>query len=454
MKKIGFDRLLLPVIFSLAWPTMLEQVMQTAVQYIDTAMVGALGTTATAAVGSTTTVNWLINGTLSALGTGFLAYVSQAYGRGEKEIARRASALSVLFVIVAGSVFTVLPLFLSSYIPTWMQVDPAIQQQAETYFFILYTPMLLRAATIIFGTVLRAAGDTRTPMQAGIVVNVANIILNFLLIYPARKIIVLDFMVQLPGMGMGVVGAAVASAVSYALGGIVITIAFFRQKEVSPRGLPVFWVEREMLYSCLKIALPNMLQRFCTSMGYVFFAAMINSLGSTATAAHTIANTVESAFYIPGYGMMTAAGTLTGNCIGAGDKERLHRMKATLLSAEFLMMMLSGALLLVFAPQLAGLFTKDVQVVALCSLVLRMVAVSEPFYGISIVIEGMLLGAGETLRPMIFNISSMWGIRIFGTFVCIVLLHFGLAAAWGCMIAGNMVLMVLFVWYAFRRVWE
>ena len=104
---------MVPVILALAWPTMLEQLMQTAVQYIDTAMVGSLGTQATAAVGATTTVNWLINSTIAALGVGFLAYVSQACGAGDNQRARRASSQAVLATIIVGIGFTVLTLALS-----------------------------------------------------------------------------------------------------------------------------------------------------------------------------------------------------------------------------------------------------------------------------------------------------------------------------------------------------
>ena len=82
-KKFSWN--MLPVIAALAWPTMLEQLMQTAVQYIDTAMVGSLGTQATAAVGATTTINWLINGTISALGVGFLAFIARACGANDRE---------------------------------------------------------------------------------------------------------------------------------------------------------------------------------------------------------------------------------------------------------------------------------------------------------------------------------------------------------------------------------
>ena len=96
---------MIAVIMSLAWPTMLEQLMQTAVQYIDTAMVGSLGTQATAAVGATSTVNWLVSSTISALGVGFLAYIAQALGAGDELKARRASSQAVLGVLVSGIFF-------------------------------------------------------------------------------------------------------------------------------------------------------------------------------------------------------------------------------------------------------------------------------------------------------------------------------------------------------------
>ena len=204
---------MLPVIFSLAWPTMLEQLMQTAVQYIDTAMVGSLGIQATAAVGATSTVNWLLSSSLSALGVGFLSFIARAYGAGDKQAASRASAQAAFIVLSAGILFTALTLSLSGVIPAWMQVDESIRQTAGQYFFILYLPMLPRTASIIFGTVLRAAGDTKSPMKIGVLVNLVNVILNFLLIYPSRPLTVMGLTFTMPGAGLGVVGAALASAI-------------------------------------------------------------------------------------------------------------------------------------------------------------------------------------------------------------------------------------------------
>lgn len=453
MKTHSSRRAMLPVILALALPTMLDQLLQTAVQYIDTAMVGSLGTQATAAVGATTTVNWLIGSSISALGIGFLSHIARSIGAGDTALAKRISAQSVFIVLTVGGLFTLLCLSLSGMVPVWMQVDPAIRDLSAKYFFILYTPMLPRAANIIFSTLLRAAGDTKTPMRVGILVNLTNVILNFLLIFPTRTLTVFRLSFTMPGAGMGVIGAAIASAIAFTVGGICMTSAYWNHPVLSPRGenlLP----DKALLLPCLRTALPNMLQRFGTSLGYVAFAAMINSLGDVSTAAHTIANTVESAFYIPGFGMQTAAATLAGNAVGAKDSERMRDIIRVIFPLEIILMTVSGGLLFLLAPSMMRLFAKEAAVILLGSTVLRMVSASEPFYGVSIIIEGMLLGVGKTVTPFVFNIIGMWGIRIVGTFIFTQILDFGLVSAWGCMIAHNLLLFALFLTHFTRGKWN
>ena len=444
-RGIQINKAMIVTILALAWPTMLEQLLQTAVQYIDTAMVGSLGTQATAAVGATTTVNWLIGSTISALGVGFLSFIAQAYGARDREAASKAVMQAVIVTAACGTFFTALTLGLSGVIPAWMQVDESIRTLSGQYFFILYLPMLPRTATIIFGTVLRAAGDTKTPMKIGLGVNLINVCLNFLLIYPTRQI----RGITVPGAGLGVIGAAVASAVAFAFGGIAITVVLWRHPLVSPRGQR-FRPDPAILRPCLKVAMPNMLQRFGTSLGYVAFASMINALGDVATAAHTIANTVESAFYIPGYGMQTAAATLAGNAYGARDRQRLQDLTAMFIPIEVGLMVLSGGALFFSAPGLMDIFSDSPEVIGLGTTVLRMVALSEPCYGFSIIIEGMMLGVGNTREPFLYNILGMWGVRIVGTFLCTTFFSGGLVAAWGCMIAHNLLLFILFLRFHLR----
>ena len=118
------NRNLLKVIFCLAGPTMLEKFLQTAVQYVDTAMVSSLGTRATAAVGATATVNWLVGTTISAFGVGFLGFISQAIGAGEELKAKKAAGQAVFIAVTVGLLFTAIVLSVSPFVPVWMQVDP------------------------------------------------------------------------------------------------------------------------------------------------------------------------------------------------------------------------------------------------------------------------------------------------------------------------------------------
>lgn len=441
------------MIMSLAWPTMVEQAMQTAVQYIDTGMVSSLGTNATAAVGATTTVGWMIFSTISALSIGFLSYIARACGAKDTLASKKAASQAALVVLVVGSFLTVSLLSLSGVIPVWMQADKSIQKLASTYFFILYLPMLPRTASTIFGTVLRAAGDTKTPMKVGIIVNLTNIVFNFLLIYETRTITLLGLSFTMPGAGLGVVGAAIASAIAYTWGGIHITYVLWKHPMVSPKGIKLR-PDMKILKPCMRVAIPNMLQKFGTSFGYVAFASMINSLGEVATAAHTIANTVESAFYIPGYGMQTAAATLTGNAYGARDKNKMKSISSMFIPIETFLMVISGVALFISAPGLMYLFIKSKEVISLGSKVLRMVAVSEPVFGFSIIVEGMMLGVGKTKEPFVYNIIGMWGVRIVGTFICTQFLGMGLVAAWACMIAHNTLLFILYLISYIRGTWN
>ena len=107
-------------------------------------------------------------------------------------------------------------------------------------------------------------------------------------------------------------------------------------------------------------------------------------------------------------------------------------------------MILSGGALFAAAPDMMRLFSKDEQVILLGTTVLRLVALSEPFYGVSIILEGMMQGMGKTMMPFVTNIIGMWCVRIVGTFICTQIYSLDLISAWGCMITHNMALFVVF----------
>ena len=125
LKKLGCeDRVLLGSIFTLAWPAMLEQALQTVVQYADSAMVGQLGAQSTAAVGITTPVSWLVNAPMFAMGVGFLACISRALGAKDEKTVRTAAGQTIFAVLILGIGIGLLTVGLSPFIPGWLNAAP------------------------------------------------------------------------------------------------------------------------------------------------------------------------------------------------------------------------------------------------------------------------------------------------------------------------------------------
>jgi len=436
------DKSLVALIAALAWPTMVEQALGTIVQYVDTAMVGQMGAHASACVGLTASTTWLVNSPLWALATGVLACTARAVGAKDDDMARRTATQAVLLAVVAGAVVGAVTLAVSPFLPAWLGAEEPLRRDGSLYFAIVCAPMLFRAAQVIFSAAIRATGDTRTPMFINLGVNLVNIVLNALFIFESRTVRVLNLSFAVPGMGWGVIGAAVATAISHVFGGAAMTAVFWKNRYVSPRGRRIR-VDRDAMLPCVRISIPVIGTRVATTLGHVVFTSLVTSLGTVALASHTIAITAEEAFYIPGYGMQAAASTLAGQSLGEGDMKKLRRISLTITLITMGMMTVTGGILFAIPGRMMRLFTNDAAVIAGGIPLLRIVAVSEPIYGMSIILEGTFNGVGDTRAPFIISLLCMWGIRILFTWICVKGFGLGLVPVWLCMVADNVVRGVL-----------
>lgn len=430
------DRDMMSRIFRLAWPTIIEEFLYTAVQYADTAQVGAIGAQASAAIGLTATTMWLTHAPMSAAGMGVLSCISISLGAKDEERARKAAMQSVLLTLIVGLSLTVITLAISPFLPRWLGGDPEILQDASRYFAIVCAPMLFRAATTIFGAVLRAAGNTKTPMLVNVLMNAVNILLNFLLISPTREMRLGSLRFTVPGAGLGVSGAAIATAISFVLGGTLMAVAVWHEPSLGLRGQKIR-LYPAVMRQCVRVGIPVCAQQMTTGFGHVVFTSLVAQLGTVSMAAHSIATTAEQAFYIPGYGMQAAAATLAGFSAGEKNEKKLMQYSSTIMAIACCLMTVLSLLLFLFPAALMGLFTRDAQVIAQGASALRIVAVSEPFFAVLIIIEGVFNGVGDTRAPFLFALCTMWGIRITATWFCVHVFHLGLNAVWFCMIADN-----------------
>ena len=419
---------LLKTLFFLSVPTIIEEVLATLLQYVDTAMVGQLGEQATASVSITTNVTWLINSVSGAVGTAILVLISKADGAGDAKQVKKLSQQALFLALISGVLAESLSLVLCPYIPVWMGAEPAIQEQASRYFFIISVPLVFRYISTVLGAALRAVRDTKTPMLISFAANGLNIVLNYILIYPA---------------GMGVDGAAAASAVSYTLSGILMFLFVMRNSRLSWRPRE-FSVDGHILKECAAVGSPVLGTSMVSCFGYVVFAGLVSGMGTTVFAAHSIAVTAETIFYVPGYGLRSAASTLIGNARGEGNVKKLKAIGVLSVLFTVAIMCVSGLLLFFGAGFLMSLFTPSRTVVDLGAQMLRLVAVSEPFFGLMVVLEGIFYGLGRTRYSFLVEAIGMWCVRILFTFLCVKYWGLGLRAVWYCMIADNVCKAVLF----------
>lgn len=413
----------------LSIPTILEEILSTLFQYVDTAMVGHLGESATASVSVTTTITWLVNSIPHAISIAILAMVAKAYGAKDEKSIKKISMNALLLAIVCGIVTGAASVLCSPYIPAWMGAEKSIHHDASLYFFIISLPMIFRTSSIILGAAIRATKNTKTPMLISFFSNIVNIFLNIIFIYI---------------MEMGVMGAATASAISYIISGTLMFMEY-RKNESLNWSFRDFSVDGGCMRECAGIGIPVLASSMASCLGYVVFAGMVSGMGTTIFAAHSLAVTAETIFYIPGYGLRTATSTMVGISLGEHDRDKFYMVSRLSIIFTVGMMVVSGIVLYFVAYPLMCLLTSSRPAAHLGAQMLKMVAFSEPFFGIMIVMEGIFYGLGRTKYAFFVETFSMWGIRIFFTFICVNRLGLDLYAVWYCMIADNIVKALLLV---------
>ena len=439
LKKDTGKRILRDLIV-LSIPTMIEEVMSTLLQYVDTAMVGRLGEEATAAVSTTTTINWLVSSIPFALAIAVMAMISRENGAGHTAKTRQITAQATFLLLFIGGLLTVICLSLSPFIPAWMGAEMTVRGPASTYFAIISLPLIFRTSTIVLGAAIRATKNTRTPMLINLGANLLNAALNALFIY---------------GLSMGVAGAAIASAIAYTLCGIAMFLVTrktpalrFTKEDFFPRTR-----RRSICREFARIGLPALGTSLASCLGYVFFAGMVSGMGTTIFAAHSLAVTAEQLFYIPGYGLRTATTSLVGNALGENDPRKMQLTERFSIALTVAMMVVSGISLYLLAEPLMRLFTPSEPAALLGARMLRLVSFTEPFFGLMIVLEGISYGKGRTRGVFIVETFSMWAIRILFTYLTVRVWGLGLLEVWYCMIADNITkaLLLLILYLASKK---
>ena len=406
------------LIVSLSIPSILAQISATVMFFIDASMVGHLGAEASAAIGLVETTGWLMGGLASAANMGFSVQVAHFIGANDFEAARRVLRQSMVCCMVWAVIISLVSIIIAPSLPYWMGGSEEIAHDASVYFAIFGFCGIFFQMEGLAGSMLKCSGNMKIPSMLNIGMCVMDVIFNYLFIY------ILD---------LGVMGAAIGTGIAMLITAVLMLyFLLVKSKMLSLVGRPgSFKPKSDTVGTAFKIGAPMGLQHLLMGGAYVVSTMIVAPLGTIAIAAHSLAITVESLCYMPGFGIAEAATTLVGQGIGAGQRMLTRSFAFMSVGLGISVMTLMGVLMWTFAPELMALMSPVEEVIAQGIQVLRIEAWAEPMFAAAIVSNGVFIGAGDTLIPAIMSLSSMWAVRL--TMAATLAPKYGLKGVWTAM---------------------
>lgn len=388
-------------IWELAWPTMLASAMQTIVRWADIKMVGDIGVEAVAGVSAGGQIYWLVQAASMALTTGLVALVARAVGSGDKTLVDRTLKQTILMGTAFGLVSWLFMLPFLDESLAMLGVAPGVIGYGSDYLFWLIAGNIPFALGFIFAAALRAAGDSRMPLYVGVVTNLINIFLNWILIYG-----------HWGAPELGVVGAGMASSLAMVVQLLIFWSLWRRQVLIVKPGPASFAVDRDLCRRILKIGYPATIEGMIWQIGILAFMAVMSLYGTAEFTAYQIGVQVLALAFLPGHGFSMAASTVVGQHLGAGRPDEAARAGWRSNWMSILFMSVFGVILIMIAEPFARWFLDDDEVVRLAVDFIWILGLAQPLMAIEFAIGGALRGAGDTRYPMFVIFVGLIGCRL------------------------------------------
>ena len=386
----------LRLVWQLSLPAILTQITTIAMQYIDSAMVGALGADASAAIGLVASSTWLFGGVTTAVSAGFSVQVAHRIGAGEDTEARTVVRHGLAAALTLAALLALLGLGICRQLPCWLGGGAEICADASAYFLTFSLMLPFSQLNSLTAGFLQCAGDMVTPSVLNAVMCGLDVVCNALLI-----------------PHFGVLGAGMGTALACALVSLAMAwCCCVRNAQLRLRRGEAHAFRPEILKKAFRIGAPVAVQEIAMNGAMVASTMILAPLGAAAIAANSFAVTAESLCYMPGYGVGSAATTLVGRSVGAGDAVQARRYGNICTALGGALMGCTGLLMMIFCPFVFRLLTQVAEIRTLAAQALRIGLLAEPLFGVSIAAAGALRGAGDTLVPSLLNLGSIWIVRL------------------------------------------
>jgi putative MATE family efflux protein len=407
----------------LAWPVVVQQVSFSMVQLVDTALVGHLGEDSLAGVRLAGQIFWFSQAGMMALAVGSTAVIARNIGANRPELASRTLRNALLMAFAWGVLVGVVMWFLGSAWLGLLGAESEAQHQGTIYLKAAALGMPFWSITYAGSASLQGAGDTRTPMVIGLIVNATNIVVAYTLINGRGPFPQLD----VQGSGLGFSCAAI-------IGGTLVLTMLASGTRI------IHWYPREALLfdsaeasRVLNVGVPAGLEQMQFNIAFMTYTRIIASLGTTALAAHGVALAIQSLTFNVGFGLSVATTALVGQSLGAHRPDLAERSTYVAMRYSLGFMIVLGAILMIFGAQITDLFVggkNAAEVVHIGRQLLFVFAFAMPALAVSLCLGGALRGAGDTRAVLLIMAGTTWIVRLIPAYLLAITFGFGVPGAW------------------------
>lgn len=402
MKKRNQDMLQAPLISGILFytiPIILTSVLQLLFNAADLVIVGRFcGSISVAAVGATGAITNLIVNLFMGLSIGAGVTVAHAIGSREEEATHRTVHTALPVALVSGIVISVIGVFLAPTFLTLMGTPENVLPLSSVYMRIYFSGMVFTMVYNFCASILRAAGDTKSPLIFLTIAGVINVALN---------------VVFVTALHMNVAGVALATIISQAFSAVMVVITLMRRSDACKLELKKLRFYRPQLVKMVRIGLPAGIQSSLFSISNVLIQSSINSFGDVLMSGNAAANNLEGFLYVTLNAFHQTAVNYIGQNAGARQYRRVLKIITLCLIYVIVFGVVGGGLLCAFGPQLLGIYITD-SAEALAYGELRLMYLAIPYFlcGMMDISTAALRGMGESVIPMIISILGVCGIRV------------------------------------------
>lgn len=402
-KKIWQDRLFYRTLLLLAMPIIIQNLVISSLNMLDTLMIGAVGENEVAALGIANQYYYLFNLICTGAAAGCSVFIAQFWGSRNKEQIRKVLGVGMISAFFLGLVFTLLALLWPEKIVILFRNDPQVIPLAVTYLRIVCLSYIMTGFSFVFANALRSMGKASLPMIISVMALGVNAFFNYIFIFGH---------LGLPAMGVG--GAALATCMARALEFVLLSWACFSKKgPFCGKWKDFFSFSWSFVRRIYAAVLPVILNEGCWGLGFVLYTVAYGKISTGAISASQIANSIQNLFMVVCFSLASASLVMVGNQIGAGLPKRAIRYAHYFTIISLLLGLILGIIVFAAAPFLLTFFEVSAEVAQATVNMLRIFAFIAPIRVLNVVlVVGVFRGGGDASYALKLEASTMWLIGV------------------------------------------